>query len=1647
MDMGRILTAAEAPLSDGKSTNGGTRMSLHLFARVDGATFKYAEGERAWVLSARSEEVPWPEEVDFALLPDDPDSPPRWTGRAEGVIHFLDQQWQSIGFILELQAPGEESVHVPINFALSPDSIAILQAGSANWFEHVHRVCRGVPQAAPGTAGLRFRVLEEGLADGDRVRRTVLASVSETPAANLEEEWARRVARPALASFWPALTAELLLPGGSVAPLNPAAKGRSVEPLLRHVLGCGTCRGGFECSRARELLQGCDGKGYVFDRLRRSVLNPARPRPPAQGEVRQTVGEVLLFARMGTQAVAGAPPMPRWAPVGQAETPAEWGDNAPFALRIEGASNPAPVIGGNRPVVTYLSAETRRVALLLTFRSPSGDPYYVPVLLPLDRSGGIEFDGRPDVWRDFLQRQVSGKLVSVGAQGEMGFRVEEALEPGADAVRAALLDALAAEPPRDALHAACRLLVADSLKVYWTGLALEAVGIGRDDGTLRHETPTGDLRHLVQHLLSCESSLAGEPCPTCRALATALNPKPNTGLETLARILEARFSTDAVVDLVATLVSTGPVTNGEREEALATLRRTPVEVLANAVPVIGARFPVTIASRMGAPWSLLAWVSLTRPTDARAVPRGKSGKAMVLDAEVVEDGWNLEKADRVPALLVHALRNPASSAPHVVLAALALAELGTRQTQSVHPNAVRRVLQTLPRLNPPTLHRFMTGVANRLVRILVTAESNRSPAHHEDVLTSRAEELWECLAAMPPGTRETRTQWLTVYQQFPWMRSVMEPAVAALDPTSPVRPAFQTPILAPDHATLASLAGASAEDGSALDEARLRLVWHWIWIADAWTTSAVPAVPGPRGSRVDGTDEYLRQFLWGSWRIEGAEAEAMWRLLVPRVLEEPVEPRVENQAWMSAARYRERAREHDQEWARIARGRLLELLTEGRDLATDMRPISLLRLLSAVEGDTDEFARVWEMVERAYDAAGIQGERQRCVGFLASRPDLAALVSRGPVRTRLNAALVAGNPFLSIAALRALLGAVGLRAAADWICRPGLHRLLWADIGVFWLQRLAASEPAGWPDELLNLLEETALGHLAQLARNPEAQYRLEALRSVDRLDPERAARLAERLVERRDLDLVRMWLRDGQGRPDASASFLLARYFDAAMEVGGMALGRAVELARQLEAHGVAIGNDTWERLGGAIPASLARAVTAADAAWLLAALARLPPEQRGALDAFEDDARLVLTTPRAPLGAGRVIFEYLSALSELHDGNVVAAGTSAAPFEITTYVADLTTTIVQSEPNSIARRLFEWLWIPGERIDPRTRSSVVMALAGAENARSPEGLLEVLRATLTSVLERDTTLEDFPEIVAEVRDRLNAATGFIDTAALEITRGLGVALDDVVRNVEQDTVGLAAALMDLPERWEVPQPDGFSGLFRLSRLLRLRVAVSQADALLHDVARVRNAAELARLRGEIREELIRIAVPAPRRFDEPWVAVHGAVLDLLERSGWDDVEVHESWTDEEITTRRDDALRLGALFDLGDLVTAVGNLVSNARRHGSGQSRVVVGSTYVEVRSLGRAPLPSRWWDTLNVWVNAKDGVPEPEDPHLRTGLRSVRRSMRRNVALRFYGAPELVGNTPPSRDSATARVRATDPEEGSEVEFVFGVSWQSN
>jgi hypothetical protein len=1616
---------------------------VHLYARVQKEIYAYSIARRAWSGIDFPAEIPWPPSVDFCLLTDDPGEVPRWSGSAEGVVHYVDRNWFSIGLICEFRGPDEVPIHVPITFPLCQESRQLLQSRSPDWFQHLHTTCRGTLRQVQGPATLCFVVAELAGTDNERVRQTVLRAIADPAENTAEADWARKAALPLASAFGAAIAADLLEHGDPAEPPSPA-RTRGIEPLLHHIVGCADCRGRYGCNTARTLLQQTQGSGYSYDRLCRVLTtSPRLAEQSSVPDLPNGEGSPVVFARCSEGVVAGVLPSPRWTYISAGSIPSGWDADSMFAIWQGGVSD-SFAVSEDAPVLTYLDLRTGWVGLLLSFRSANGD-YHVPLGLQLDRSVRANLGDNPEVWREWSQRSVSGTLIPVGSRGDVRFRLEVAGPVASDRLRSALVEALLDEEPCTLLQAQCRALLIEQLRWYGIGLAFDILGLGRDHQTLRYEATDADLRPFLWHLLRCEDSRVGDPCTICNELITALHPRPNTGLETLGRFLESRFRRETLVGHIKTVISQVP-TSQEREAALTQLRRAASESFVDAAPAISVRWPVTIAWRLGAPWSLLAWLSVTRPIDPRQAASGTAGPKRVFDRDVIQHGWDIRKADNITGLLIKTLREEQTTAPQLVLAALAFAEIATRHKQALHPLAVRRVFRALDGLEPESLRNVVRVAANRLVKVLVEAEFYRRDTYSEAATATRAEELWNCLAAMPIGARETRMQWLQVYYMFPWMRPVIEPAVAELDPESPISEAFRWPIPRPPSDLLDSSAAAPVTAEAAIDSARLRLIWHWFWMDTSGNISAVPPVPGLDDSRVDGSLEYLRQFLWGCWRVTGAEAESMWRALLPRVLETPLEPRVENQAWMSVARYRSHVAQSDGGWAAIAHSRLQVVLREATELSTDTRAISLLRLLGTVEKDAEAFASAWLLVESVYDRAGISGERQRCLAFLSARSDLGVLASDPRVRARLNSALLADNTFVQTAALRGLLGGAGIRGAVEWLCRPAVHELLWAGDGALWLQRVAAADLSAWGEWLLALLEHIALGLVPALDRSGELQYRLEAMRSLELLDPEHSIQVAETLLQQRDLDVVRLWLRDQPWHGDHAAR-IMDDFWRVAAEVGGAGLGKAAELAQQLGARGVHVRPEHWQLLAEAIGSAIPRAVAATDLAWLLAGWAYVPVEYRGPLEMFDTDVRLVLGTPGAATAMGRNITVFLSALAVVEVG-AVPDGVSSFT-NLVAYVQSCVQVVLESEPNRTVRSLFAWLWTAEQTVAKGPRSRFVMALAGSENQRPPASLLDILVQTTRSVLEIGPGSGEFAAKVTEVRGLLKECEHVIDEAALDLTRELGFHWDDLLLGRHSEVAGIPAVLAELPTEWDHPDQDAFTRVFRVMQLLKLRFALSQCGALLHDVAYSRNTEELARFREQLGAELVRIALPAAQRFEQPWIDIHHAAIDLIKRSGWEGVEVVTAWTDEEIAARREDALRLGARFDLADLTTAVHNLVSNAIQHGDGWVRIVIKSTEVEIRNLQKSPLPLEFWTDLNAWLNntAADAS-EPAGVRPRTGLRSVRRSIRRNVALHVDCASKPVNTNSDlwSGDDGPAQMESADHLGVGGMDSVFTISWQT-
>jgi hypothetical protein len=800
----------------------------------------------------------------------------------------------------------------------------------------------------------------------------------------------------------------------------------------------------------------------------------------------------------------------------------------------------------------------------------------------------------------------------------------------------------------------------------------------------------------------------------------------------------------------------------------------------------------------------------------------------------------------------------------------------------------------------------------------------------------------------------------------------------------------------------------------------------------------VPPIPSATPHRIDGTIEYWRQFVWGCWLVTGSEADAMWTSLLSRLGERELEPWAENQVWMSAARYRAAVGAHDARWAEIARGRLDALLVAALDFTVDMRPISLLRLLGHVEPDGEAFARTWEQVEHAAEVAGSSGERQRCFGMLAGRADVVRLVRIPSVAKRIGAALCARNPFLVAAALRVVLASMDLLPRVEWLCRTELHRSLWSGEGVFWLRRLAVLPATEWRDAVVELLVDVALNRVGR-ADPVLDQHRLQALRNVDHLDPARSMDATATLIRHRALEIVHRRLRDDPQRFTGDGGRLLNDFIAAAAEVGGTTLGRAVDLVQDLEIRSVPVGPARWAGLAGALEAALTRAVTVSDAAWLLAGLATVPHAQRPPLDRFVADAERVLATPEATASAGNPIFAYLNAVS---DGGAASEGGRAE--DLATFVTQEIAIIEVAEATNTVRRLLSWAACATDEALAAVRDRVVFALAGGTSMHPPDGLAQVLADLMEPVLVLDEVPDDFAARVNDIRHRMHEATDAVDAAAAPHALALGVHLDDVLLAAEEETLGVPRLLPLFSEGTALPTgPAEFARLRRLLRLLKLRQTVGEADAVLHDLAKVHDVDELRRVRDDIRAEILRMARPAPQAFDEPWSEVYAAVVEMVTRAGWTDVEVVQAWSPRELFRRGEDALRVGARFDMTDIVTIVRNFVSNARQHGGGHPRVLVHATRLEVRSLLGAPLPPGFWTDMERWLNAGPAAVDPVSFVPRTGLRSARRAIRRNTFLRFEGESRQTLEDMEPADGEEAAEGARFDSRG--AESVFTVSWQ--
>jgi hypothetical protein len=947
-----------------------------------------------------------------------------------------------------------------------------------------------------------------------------------------------------------------------------------------------------------------------------------------------------------------------------------------------------------------------------------------------------------------------------------------------------------------------------------------------------------------------------------------------------------------------------------------------------------------------------------------------------------------------------------------LLAAIALAETASRHKDEIEPKLVRRIWLLCNRWPNPATTRLIEATAARLLRFALESEASRKVPTNPQTAEDHARTIWPALESMPAGKRFTRNHLLDAFCRFQWLQPLILEHVRKTDPMCPIIDAFATPIPLPPAHRLRDLAAADESNSAAMDEALLLLAWSWAALRSAPSAHEIP-LPEADASTIAGSQEYWRQFLWGASALAPDMAVSIWPGLLATMLSRQLPPGIENQGWLSVTRSIARYRWPCDDIVRVARARMDVLLQGPVEFQNDQRLTSLLGLLAVSEADTGAFASRWCAFESLATSSGIQGQAQRGMNFLLRRADLPRLITEPSVQGRLFAALAHPDPYVAGTSVQVLLEGHGIRSAVRWMFHKALFRFFWSASTYYWRTRI--TEGGHLKSLMTELLVDISLARVPGLPDPPGS--RLEALRSLQILAPQKAEGVALLLIKRQQLELVLPWFRDLTER-QRPADELIEALTREMVSLGGQTLGSAIGILRDAESRSVASVGDRWSHIANSLSEELDRVTGADSAMWLLVGLSELPVEHKPSLDRFVPTVirlvRHVSIDERTP----KALAQFLAALSDVNT-EVMAV---ESHHDLAGYV-DTVIDRVRSQacpPHLVT----VGLEILGSSMKDSARGTLISALAGADATRMSAPVLQLLAASLHRDLPAGLQPPEFNAALGQFRATCLRCRQRIDLELALMSAELEIQLDDLLGEGNVARFGSKLPLAGAINRWPATTDGNFTMLWKIGRLLGVRAAIVYADGLAHDAAKVVDDPEDTR--AWLERALQRRFSSNSRRHSQPWEEAQEIVTRILRERAWADVKVEMVPP----PVREGARLRMGTRFDSDDMATILDNLISNARHHGEGDVVVTVFDNRIEVSNSALRHFSSEHANALQSCLQHRNHP----DIRIGTGLQTIRRCLARNAMIRVVYRSSSVGD-----DSLIEDDRRSD------TRVVAALTWQ--
>lgn len=1251
--------------------------------------------------------------------------------------------------------------------------------------------------------------------------------------------------------------------------------------------------------------------------------------------------------------------------------------------------------GGELDGILILLRESK-ARLLVELRDAEDQSAWAVLELFLERDGYQAVTTDPADRRSFLYRRVRATGRATSGSPPVRFTLVPTGGPEPGTVVRAVREILATVEDgssRAALHTQARRMLTWLFAGVGT-YTLETGPLGEKPPTVWLDPPVAGVEELTRHLLDCRAAESGPACETCESLAVAVEQqlaRDVTGVKyrTTRELLDlARLRSGMLGDIEA-LFATSTVSRDQRRAAYERLRRLPPGMALTLASAILGRWPLELANHTGeAPWSLLVWCW-----------RGKDDHRRVSLRGITESGWTEEMAGDVCGLYVNTLGNEGSPDGMVLAAALALAEMAPRRGNAIQRRMILRLLALRQRARAPHARDLIDHTAylfcNHYIEARATVHTRRPPrARGVDAL-----QIWECLKALPPKTRQTRNCWLRAFAELPALREIMMVEARDLDPDPVLSGAWEWP-MPPTPRDVYDELLSRRDEADDVELAELALARSWASALTRGEHTAPPPIPCAADGTVRGHPGYWKTYLWGCRRVGGEPGREMWNELLceaQQVLDGKLDASAENQLWFSLRSYGERPdAQWPPGWTEIACERLDGLLARTETSGADRRLVSLIRVIAGHLQDGSRLADLWVRSLARARAAGGATAQQHHLTALGVRGDLGDILRRSDMRREIErCALARGQraKYLITGAVRLMARAAGFADRLDRLINATLHRDMWTSDMRPWIGEILASRASDWRIHFGNLLERVATGRIAGAVHGTDVQARVFAIRELAAEDEARAVQAATEALRAGDRHVVWFWLRRVGHWADAHRD-VLDEYLRVYREGEAAEAERAAQLLLRAVGRGVIAPQGAWTDI---TTAALERLVNPEDEPTRIRLLNTLglnpEPDPRRwsapALNAMTDFLRSFEPSRGGPaLGLPRGVGSYLSAAGQRepqpHDPSLNLAA----------WVDREIQDVLSADPGDGFRKVADSLLaLAPEGSDAHWRALLVVL--GTLDASPPEPYLAAIRTLGEHLADEVGSGKDPYVVLIDALASIRELSGEDHPLMRAIEKLSRQALGDVIldRRILGQSIAPKQSLLDALRARPELSGAALVPLWRGLELARLDNMLDAADHVVHSFKRLDTMEIAAHLRG-LDHGVGDFLEPTPDVYDRPADDVEDAVREFLD-------QIHSNGTRvavEGIQSGRAEE----SFFAMSDVLLAVRNLVDNALRWGRPPVRILIYDDHLQVRNLPGDGADEVDWNMVSEYLSGYDMRLGTSGVRPGRGFKTLQQVVRRNRRL---------------------------------------------